>query len=222
MERRTFNSALLAAFAATAIPSSAKEPATRLKARNVVLAHGLFADGSSWLEAIPHLQSAGLNVTSVQNPLTTLDEAVASCRRVLDRQNGPTVLAGHSFSGMIVTEAGAHPNVTSLVYVAARAPDAGEDYAALAKRFPAPLLRPGSCTTTTRTACPKRRSCAISPAICRRPKRAHCSPCNSHSAKRCLPGAPLRRHGVTSLRSMPSRRRTVRSIPTRSASWPPA
>lgn len=143
MERRTFNTALLAALAATAIPSSAKEPATRLKARNVVLVHGLFADGSSWLETIPHLQSAGLNVTSVQNPLTTLDEAVASCRRVLDRQNGPTVLAGHSFSGMIVTEAGAHPNVTSLVYVAARAPDAGEDYAALAKRFPAPPASAG-------------------------------------------------------------------------------
>jgi pimeloyl-ACP methyl ester carboxylesterase len=82
-------------------------------------------------------------VTSVQNPLTTLEEAVAACRKVLDRQNGPTVLAGHSFSGMIVTEAGVHPNVSALVYVAARAPDAGEDYGALAARFPAPPASAG-------------------------------------------------------------------------------
>jgi pimeloyl-ACP methyl ester carboxylesterase len=107
------------------------------RAKNVVLVHGLFADGSSWSEVIPLLQAQGLNVTSVQNPLTTLDEAVASCRKVLDRQDGPTVLAGHSFSGMIVTEASVHPNVVALVYVAARAPDAGEDYSALAARFPA-------------------------------------------------------------------------------------
>jgi pimeloyl-ACP methyl ester carboxylesterase len=72
------------------------------------------------------------------NPLTTLPDAVASARRVLARQDGLTVLVGHSFSGLIVTEAGVHPNVSALVYVAAPAPDAGEDYAALAKRFPTP------------------------------------------------------------------------------------
>jgi pimeloyl-ACP methyl ester carboxylesterase len=89
------------------------------------------------------LQAAGLNVTSVQNPLTTLDDAVAETVRVLDRQDGPTVLAGHSFSGMIVTEAGVHPKVSAVVYVAARAPDAGEDYTALAKNFPAPPASAG-------------------------------------------------------------------------------
>jgi pimeloyl-ACP methyl ester carboxylesterase len=82
-------------------------------------------------------------VTSVQNPLTTLPDAVASAVRVLDRQQGPTVLAGHSFSGMIVSEAGVHANVSAVVYVAARAPDAGEDYAALAKRFPTPPASAG-------------------------------------------------------------------------------
>ncbi len=112
-------------------------------AKNVVLLHGLFADGSCWLDVIPELQSAGLNVTSVQNPLTTLPDAVASAHKVLDRQDGPTVLVGHSFSGMIVTEAGVHPNVSALVYVAARAPDAGEDYAALAKKYPAPPAASG-------------------------------------------------------------------------------
>jgi pimeloyl-ACP methyl ester carboxylesterase len=116
---------------------------TTPKAKNVVLVHGLFADGSSWSEVIPRLQAAGLNVTSVQNPLTTLPEAVDAALRVLGRQNAPTVLAGHSFSGMIVTEAGVHPNVSALVYVAARAPDAGEDYAALAKQFPTPPASAG-------------------------------------------------------------------------------
>src|SRR5262245_23724684 len=86
------------------------------------------AHGSCWSEVIARLQAAGLNVTAVQNPLTTLPEAVASAQRVLARQDGPTVLAGHSFSGMIVTDAGVHPNVSAMVYVAARAPDADEDY----------------------------------------------------------------------------------------------
>src|SRR5262245_49708712 len=108
---------------------------TAPKAKHVALVHRACAHRPSWSEVIPRLQAAGLNVPSVQNPLTTLPEAVDASLRVLGRQNGPPVLAGHSFSGMIVTEAGVHPNVLALVYVAARAPDAGEDYAALAKRF---------------------------------------------------------------------------------------
>jgi pimeloyl-ACP methyl ester carboxylesterase len=114
-----------------------------IKASNIVMVHGLFADGSCWTEVIPRLQAAGLNVTSVQNPLTTFPEAVASAQRVLDRQDGPTVLVGHSFSGMIVTEAGVHPKVSALVYVAARAPDAGEDYTALANTYPTPPATAG-------------------------------------------------------------------------------
>ncbi len=110
---------------------------------NIVLVHGLFADGSCWSEIIARLQAKGLNVTSVQNPLTTLDDAVAETQRVLDRQDGLTVLVGHSFSGMIVTEAGIDPKVSALVYVAARAPDAGEDYAALARTFPTPPASAG-------------------------------------------------------------------------------
>ena len=138
-KRRTLSTALLTGAAASLISTRGMAAnATPPKARNVVLVHGLFADGSSWSEVIPRLQAAGLNVTSVQNPLTTLPEAVASAERVLARQDGPTVLAGHSFSGMIVTEAGVHPNVAASVYVAARAPDAGEDYAALAKTYPTP------------------------------------------------------------------------------------
>jgi len=142
MDRRTFVS-LTAATAANSLLSHTAFAQTRLRARNVVLVHGLFADGSCWSEVIPRLQATGLNVTSVQNPLTTLPEAVEAAIRVLNRQDGPTVLAGHSFSGMIVTEAGVHPNVAALVYVAARAPDAGEDYTALAKRFPTPPASAG-------------------------------------------------------------------------------
>jgi pimeloyl-ACP methyl ester carboxylesterase len=144
MNRRAFSTTLVAGAAASLISTrgmSATPPAT--KARNVVLVHGLFADGSCWSEVIARLQAAGQNVTSVQNPLTTLPEAVASARRVLDRQDGPTVLVGHSFAGMIVTEAGVHPKVSALVYVAARAPDAGEDYAALAGKFPTPPATAG-------------------------------------------------------------------------------
>src|SRR5882762_6619569 len=142
MNRRSFSTALLAGAAASLVPTRGMAAtSTPVKARNVVLVHGLFADGSSWSEVIARLQAAGLNATAVQNPLTTLPEAVAS--RVLARLDGPTVLVGHSFSGMIVTEAGMHPNVSALVYVAARAPDAGEDYTALAKTFPTPPASAG-------------------------------------------------------------------------------
>src|SRR3954449_5047690 len=144
VNRRSFSTALLAGAAASLISTRGMTAnAIPEKARNVVLVHGLFADGSCWSEVILRLQAAGLNVTSVQNPLTTLDEAVAETLRALARQDGPTVLAGHSFSGMIVTEAGVHPNVSALVYVAARAPDAGEDYTALANTYPTPPASAG-------------------------------------------------------------------------------
>jgi pimeloyl-ACP methyl ester carboxylesterase len=142
MDRRTFVSTTVAA-AASSLLVGAAHAQLAPKAKNVVLVHGLFADGSCWSEVIPRLQAAGLNVTSVQNPLTTLPEAVASAVRVLARQDGPTVLAGHSFSGMIVTDAGVHPNVSAIVYVAARAPDADEDYTALAKKYPTPPASAG-------------------------------------------------------------------------------
>src|SRR5499426_255414 len=142
MSRRTFTT-VLAAGTAAALTSRLARAATGPAARNIVLVHGLFADGSCWSEVIARLQPAGLNVTSVQNPLTTLDDAVAETQRVLARQVGPTVLVGHSFAGMIVTEAGVDPKVSAVVYVAARAPDAGEDYTALAKGFPTPPATAG-------------------------------------------------------------------------------
>jgi pimeloyl-ACP methyl ester carboxylesterase len=144
MNRRTFSTTVIAGAAASLISTSGMAASSAPpKARNVVLVHGLFADGSCWSEVIARLQAAGLNATTVQNPLTTLPDAVAAAQRVLARQDGPTVLVGHSFAGMIVTEAGVDPKVSALVYVAARAPDAGEDYTALAKTFPTPPASAG-------------------------------------------------------------------------------
>lgn len=143
MDRRAFVRMVAAGAANTLFAGNATAAPPTPKVRNVVLVHGLFADGSCWSEVIARLQAARLNTTAVQNPLTTLPEAVASAERVLARQDGPTVLVGHSFAGMIVTEAGMHPNVSAIVYVAARAPDAGEDYTALAKTFPAPPASAG-------------------------------------------------------------------------------
>jgi pimeloyl-ACP methyl ester carboxylesterase len=142
MNRRT----LIAAFVASAalplldrVASGQPSP----KTKNVIFVHGLFADGSSWSKVIVRLQEKGINCTSVQNPLTSLQEASDAARRAIALQPGPTVLVGHSFSGMIVTEVGVDPKVTALVYVAARAPDAGEDYTALAKNYPTPPASAG-------------------------------------------------------------------------------
>src|ERR1700681_2022195 len=114
-----------------------------LKARNVVLVHGAWADGSSWSEVIPRLQAAGLHVTAVQNPLTSIEDSVAETRRVLAAQEGPTVLVAHSWGGTVISETGTDPKVTALVYVAARAPDAAEDFVALSGKFPTMPARAG-------------------------------------------------------------------------------
>jgi pimeloyl-ACP methyl ester carboxylesterase len=112
-------------------------------AHNIVLVHGAYADGSSWSEVIRLLQRAGLHVAAVQNPLTSLADDVEATRRILALQDGPTVLVGHSWAGTVISEVGVDPKVSALVYVAARAPDAGEDYAALAAKFPTPPASAG-------------------------------------------------------------------------------
>jgi pimeloyl-ACP methyl ester carboxylesterase len=110
-------------------------------AHNVVLVHGAWADGSSWSQVILRLQAAGLHVTAVQNPLTSLADSVAATRRALALQDGSTVLVAHSWAGTVISEVGMDPKVTALVYVAARAPDTGEDFVALSGRFPTMPLR---------------------------------------------------------------------------------
>jgi pimeloyl-ACP methyl ester carboxylesterase len=108
-----------------------------------VLVHGAWADGSSWADVIARLQASGLHVTAVQNPLTSIEDSVSEARRVLALQDGPTVLVAHSWSGTVISEIGTDPKVSALVYVAARAPDANEDFVALSGRFPAMPVRAG-------------------------------------------------------------------------------
>jgi pimeloyl-ACP methyl ester carboxylesterase len=107
-------------------------------AKNVVLVHGAFADDSSWSKVIPLLKSKGLNVTAVGNPLTSFADDVAATKRALAAQNGPTVLVGHSYGGVVITEAGNDPKVVSLVYVAAFAPDAGQSITEISQGFAKP------------------------------------------------------------------------------------
>jgi len=125
--------------------------------RNVILVHGAWADGSSWGKVIPLLEKAGLNAVAVQNPLTSLDDDLAATKRAIAQQDGPVILVGHSWAGVVITEAGADPKVAGLVYVAAFAPDVGEAVGDLGKDFPPPPgaaeLRPaadGYLTLTTK------------------------------------------------------------------------
>jgi pimeloyl-ACP methyl ester carboxylesterase len=144
IDRRTFSTTLIAGVATSLFVRSSKaqiQPA--VSARNVVLVHGAYADGSCWSEVIGPLQLAGLKATAVQNPLSSLADDVATTRRILALQDGPTVLVAHSWAGTVISEAGVDPKVSALVYVAARAPDAGEDYTALAAKFPTPPASAG-------------------------------------------------------------------------------
>jgi pimeloyl-ACP methyl ester carboxylesterase len=125
--RTLIRAAAAAASLAAAAGASAQEAVPQGQAvRNVVLVHGAFADGSGWRGVHDRLTSRGYRVSIVQNPLTSLADDVAATRRVLDQQDGPTILVGHSWGGTIITEAGTHPNVAGLVYVSALSPDAGE------------------------------------------------------------------------------------------------
>jgi pimeloyl-ACP methyl ester carboxylesterase len=106
--------------------------------RNVVLVHGAFADGSSWSKVIPLLQAKGLRVTSVGIPLTSYTDDVAATRRAIAAQDGPTLLVGHSYGGVVITEAGNDPKVAGLVYAAAFAPDANQSIGEISNGFPKP------------------------------------------------------------------------------------
>ncbi len=105
--------------------------------KNIVIVHGALADGSGWREATEILEQRGFNVTIVQQPITSLADDVAATKRVLDLQNGPILLVGHSYGGMVITEAGKTPEVAGLVYVAAFQPDKGESLLGLASTKPA-------------------------------------------------------------------------------------
>ena len=105
--------------------------------KNIVLVHGAFVDGSGWRPVYDILVRHGYKVTVVQQPLTGLADDVAATKRILDQQDGPSILVGHSYGGAIITEAGVDPHVAALVYIAAHAPDEGETETGNGKQYPA-------------------------------------------------------------------------------------
>ena len=109
-------------------------------AKNIVLVHGAWADGSCWSKVIALLEAKGFHVVAVQNPLTSLADDVAATKRIIALQDGPVILVGHSYAGVVITEAGNDPKVVGLVYVAAFAPGEGESINSVSKPYPpAPL-----------------------------------------------------------------------------------
>jgi pimeloyl-ACP methyl ester carboxylesterase len=127
---------------ASAVSAVLPAGAADLKAKTIVLVHGAFADGSSWSKVIPLLKNEGLKVIAVQNPLDTLENDVAFTDRAIALAEGPVVLVGHSYGGVVITQAGVNPKVHSLVYVAAYAPDVGQSLLDTQKPYPDAPGRP--------------------------------------------------------------------------------
>lgn len=119
--------ALILSLLFTSVNVNAQAKTVAPKIKNVVLVHGAFADGSGYKGLYEVLTKKGYNVTIVQNPLSSLEDDVAATNLALDKQDGPTVLVGHSWGGTVITEAGNHPKVAALVYIAALQPDNGEN-----------------------------------------------------------------------------------------------
>ena len=130
------NKTVTAAAAAVALLSAAVVPARAEPVKNVVLVHGAFADGSGWRRVVDILGKDGYTITVVQEPLTSLADDVAATKRALDLHQGPTLLVGHSYGGVVITEAGNAPNVVGLVYIAAFIPDQGESAVSLLSQAP--------------------------------------------------------------------------------------
>ena len=129
------------AFAGALSLVSITVPAKAEPLKNIVLVHGAWVDASGWKPVYEILTREGFHVSMVQEPETSFADDVTAAKRVLDLQDGPTLLVGHSYGGSIITEAGVHPKVAGLVYVAAHAPDVGEDEAALGKKTPSVLAK---------------------------------------------------------------------------------
>jgi pimeloyl-ACP methyl ester carboxylesterase len=137
--------AVLAALPFVSVVATAN--AERLK--NIVLVHGAWVDASGWKPVDEILKRDGYNVTMVQEPETSFADDVTATKRILDLQDGPTLLVGHSYGGSIITEAGVHPNVTALVYIAAHAPAVGEDEGELGKKTPSVLAKTAGAIKVT-------------------------------------------------------------------------
>jgi pimeloyl-ACP methyl ester carboxylesterase len=129
------------AIAAALILVSSTATASADPIKNIVLVHGAWVDASGWKPVYEILTKQGFHVTMVQEPETSFADDVTATKRILDLQDGPTILVGHSYGGSIITEAGVHPNVVGLVYVAAHAPDVGEEEGELGAKMPSVLAK---------------------------------------------------------------------------------
>jgi pimeloyl-ACP methyl ester carboxylesterase len=128
--------ALIAAIVIYFLPQNASAQTVSKGVKNIVLVHGAFADGSSWSKVITQLQAKGYNVVSVQNPLTSLAEDVATAKRAIAQMDGPVLLVAHSYGGMVITQAGNDPKVAGLLYVAALVPEEGQNANAVNATMP--------------------------------------------------------------------------------------
>ncbi|MFB6454778.1 alpha/beta hydrolase [Chitinophaga sp. Hz27] len=126
MKTTTLKHSILAVVIALFSVAVLSMKASAQQIKNVVLVHGAFADGSGYRALYETLTKQGYHVTVVQNPLSSLADDVAATKLALDKQDGPVILAGHSWGGVVITEAGNHPKVAALVYIAAFQPDNGE------------------------------------------------------------------------------------------------
>ena len=142
--RPALGTALLLSLGAS--PAAFSQNSSAAVKPTIVLVHGAFADATGWQRVIPLLERAGYTVTAVQNPLTSVDDDIATTRRVIDAQPGPVVVVGHSYGGVVITGAASgNPKVKALVYVSAFAPDSAEPIGPLFEKYPAPsaaALRP--------------------------------------------------------------------------------
>jgi pimeloyl-ACP methyl ester carboxylesterase len=136
MESSMRSKVIAAAAAGVALLSATVAPARAEPVKNIVLVHGAFADASGWRRVADILGKDGYAVSMVQEPLSSLADDVAATKRVLDLQQGPTLLVGHSYGGVVITEAGNAPNVVGLVYIAAFIPDNGESAISLLSSAP--------------------------------------------------------------------------------------
>ncbi len=215
MNRRFISMAAIA-FATSVIAFAAQAA----EVKNIVIVHGALADGSGWRKATEILVDRGFNVTIVQEPITSLADDVAATNRVLDLQDGPSLLVGHSYGGMVITEAGNNPHVAGLVYLAAFQPEKGESLFDLASSKPAGGMniretKDGKISIWT----PQRSRVTLAATSRRRtpnfsPDRRSSPP--SRLSRRRSASRPGRR--ARAGRSSPPM--TVRSIPISNATWP--
>lgn len=153
--------------------------------RNIVLVHGGFVDGWGWRGVYDALTADGFNVSVVQNQTLSLDSDVETTHNVLDEQDGPTILVGHSYGGVVITEAGRHDNVAGLAYIAAFAPDAGESVNTLiATRRPARRYRRSCRPSTASCSSTAKSSRTRSRRICRQTTRSSWPTHRSRGASR--------------------------------------